>query len=454
MTTPAWRRLGAALFLVGTFGLMGGGLVRAQSTVAADSDVRVAKGTVHTGNLYAFGEEVVIDGTVTGDVVGAGSVVRIGEEGRVRGDLLAAGYAVFVAGQVDGDVRAAGYMIEVGRDGQVGGEMAATGYSLGVAEGGSVAGDLLGFGYQLLLDGRVGQDLRFGGAAAEINGEVGGDARLTVAGQGTSRSRPFVPRFGSADLPSPQREVEPGLVVGDEAKVDGTLAYTSSTQARVPVSAQVGAVDYTPVAAVDTSRSDKPESPWWLKLLLSYVGLVLAGLLVFWLLPRVFGPMMAMLRTRPLPSLGYGLAAVAADLVGLMALLLAFVMALIIVFALQLGGTLGGPVVALFVVLGTLLTFGLLLVLFLGLLAAGGAMGGWLLRVGEQSTAGRRVGALLLGLAIVALLTAIPYGLGGLIGFVLSMAGLGALAMAWLRRGQAPAGAGTASTPVSQPGGA
>jgi hypothetical protein len=129
--------------------------------------------------------------------------------------------------------------------------------------------------------------------------------------------------------------------------------------------------------------------------------------------------------------------------VALLALFLAFGLALVVVLGLQLSGPLLWPLVALFVVLLVLLTFGLVVALFGGLLVSGGALGGALLRA---DGGGRGWLALALGLVLLGLALSLPWGLGPLLGLVASIWGLGALVAWWLARGQPAAGPGGEGT--------
>jgi cytoskeletal protein CcmA (bactofilin family) len=444
--------------LAGAAGLMLAALATLATLVAPpvraqdeDEDrIVIAKGTVHDGNLYAFAQDVVVDGTVTGDVVGAGQIVQVGESGRVEGDLLGAGYAVLVDGEVAGDVRAAGYMIQLGPAARVGGDLAGAGYSLGVGEGATVGGDLLGTGYQLLADGRIRNNLRFAGAGLALNGPVDGDVWADVAASGEPADQPFMFSFGNRALPQPDRIARTGLTVGEAARVGGDLTYESPTEAVLPEGLAEGTVTFERAAADDgPSAAERAEraTPWWQRALLTFLGLAIAGLLAVWLAPRLMRPASAALRVRPIASLGYGLGAVFADLIGLIALVIAFALALAAVLGLQLAGTLGMPLVAGFVVLAVLMTFGLIVALFLGTLVTGNSIGNALLRTDATARDSRRVIGLLLGLAIVALLVSLPYGFGALVGFVIAVLGLGGLTLAWLRRGPAAGDAAAAEPP-------
>jgi cytoskeletal protein CcmA (bactofilin family) len=419
---------------------------------AHDADViSVGAGTTHDGNLYAFGSEVRIDGLVTGDVVGAGQTVRIGPTGRVQGDVLAAAYAVQVEGTVDGDVRGAAFMVDVGSAAKVGGEVAAAAYSVDERAGGRIGSDVLAAAYQLVVDGEVGHDVRFAGAALVINGNVGGDVDAVVAGSNTQASRPFVPDFGATALPVPRITANPGLTVGSTATIAGTLTYTSTTEAAIPATATAGAVTFNQVAPRRTDKPAPEPTPWWATALRDFVALAIVGLLLLWLAPRIIHPAVAALRGRPLPAIGYGVVAAVGDLAALVALIIAFILVLVVIGLLTLGGQLAVPTIGLFVILAALLTFGFVLLMLVGTIVSAQCLGQLLLRVREDSGLGRRLAALLVGAAILAVLIALPAGLGALAGLVIGLFGVGGLLLAWLAHRQPAQRGPGADLPTATP---
>jgi hypothetical protein len=161
--------------------------------------VYLAATETHDGWFFAAGDEVVIAGTVLGDVYASGGTLRI--EGRVVGDLLIAGGQVIVSGEVTDDIRVAGGTLELG--GIVGKNISAAGGSVSIAPSGevrggallaggdvSIAGKVLGSARvaagSLTMRGNVDHDLRFAGGAFTLapGARVGGN--LTVEVEDTS----------------------------------------------------------------------------------------------------------------------------------------------------------------------------------------------------------------------------------------------------------------------------
>ncbi len=139
--------------------------------------VTVAKDEVNQGSLYATGEAVTIDGTVTGTLYCAGGTITI--NGTVEGDVLCAGQKVTINGTVGSDVRVAGQWIEV--NGKVGGSVSAFGEDIKLTKEGSVAGDVNGAGRSFTLDGTVGRDVAIGAQLLAINSTVNGNVDAGIA---------------------------------------------------------------------------------------------------------------------------------------------------------------------------------------------------------------------------------------------------------------------------------
>lgn len=125
------------------------------------------------GGKFRAGNEVVIPAgeRVSGDLYAAGGTVRI--EGTVEGDLVASGGQVEVTGEVGGDLIASAGSIRI--SGQIGGDARTGAGQLTVS--GSVSEDLLVGAGQLTISstGEIGEDLVFGTGRTSLDGQVTGD---------------------------------------------------------------------------------------------------------------------------------------------------------------------------------------------------------------------------------------------------------------------------------------
>lgn len=399
------------------------GPARAAETRTGD---RVVIGPDETleDDLYAGANTVVVDGTVQGDLVAGASRVTI--NGEVEGDVIAAAQTVEISGEVGDDARLAGQALQLGDNGDISGDMIAAGYSLENRSGSTVGGDLLFGGYQALVDGDVGRDLRGGVGAMEIGGEVGRNVDVEVGAEEEPANASFAPGPG---VPIPP--VEPGLALTDSARVDGDLAYESPTRADIAPGAQVGGgVDFRQTSADTNAAEPQGAAAIALESLRLFVTLFLIGLVLVWAAPGWTTRLTETVRSRPLASLGSGLAALAAVLIGLIVVLLAVVLLAIVFGLISLGGlvpaVLGvGALAEAAVAIAFALSVAYLAPVVVSLLG-----GGMLLsRAGLEGLAGR-VLSLVAGLILYVLLRAVPV-LGTIVALAVALLGVGALVL-WL----------------------
>src|SRR5262249_35969110 len=156
-----------------------------------------------------------------------------------------------------------------------------------------------------------------------------------------------------------------------------------------------------------------------------FLGLLVVGLLLLWLAPAWTRRLADIVEARPLPSLGWGVV----SLIGfVVAALVIFIVTIILVFLLAIVTL--GDLAGLAAVVGRVGAVALVtaFVVFCGYIvqAAMSYLGGrWILTRLQPERAPNRFLALLLGLVLFVLLTAIPV-LGGLIGLLVTLLGLGA----------------------------
>ncbi|HLE85054.1 MAG TPA: polymer-forming cytoskeletal protein, partial [Thermoanaerobaculia bacterium] len=313
------RRRFLSLLLVLAF-LGGAVALLAEVERRADQTVVVGPGEVVGDDLYASGEVVRIEGTVRGDLVAVAREVIV--EGTIEGDLIAAGQAVSITGTVGDDVRIAGQVLHLGPEARVGDDVVAAGFSLEAQGGSSIGGTVLTFGYQALLDGEVAESVRGALAALELAGTVERDLEVKVGPRGEQAP----PAFGSTPIAIPT--VASGLTLADGARIGGDLRYESPDEAEIASGAAVaGEVAYRPAPG----EEEPTASDRILDALRRFAALLLVGGLLLLVAPGWTAGLAAIVRERPLPSLGWGLvfllAAIAACLV--LAFATAFVAAIL-----------------------------------------------------------------------------------------------------------------------------
>jgi hypothetical protein len=378
--------------------------------------VVIGREEVINDDLYVAASTVTIDGTVKGDVVAFASQIIV--NGTIEGDLLAAGQGVLLNGRIGDDMRAGGQAIMLGPSAQVGGDLAIGALSLENQSGSRVSGDLLVGAYQALLAGQIGQDVKGGMDRMELRGSVGGNVDIAVSGDQNVSTVRFSP---AGQIPIPT--VPPNLTLADSARIGGKLMYTSTTEASLSPSAKVVAgIAYNQRPATQPTAPQLP----WLKYLQRLAGLLLIGVLMLWLTPVWTRRMADTVQERPLPSLGWGLVALAA-----LAAAVIVIMIVTIALAVMFGYLTLGGLAAMIVGLGMLMNVALVLggvayLSFVAQVVIAYMAGRWLLQKVQPAWAERPIVPLAVGLIVYVILRAIP-GLGTLVGWLVVLLALGAL---------------------------
>jgi len=324
------------------------------------------------GGKVRTGQEVTVPvgETVQGDLIASAGTVRI--DGRVDGDLVATGGEVTVAGTVTGDVLAAAGSTTI--SGEVGGDVRA------------------GTG-QARVEGRIGEDLVLGAGQATVaqGAQIGGDV---IVGAGRLR-------------------------------LDG--AVTGSVLGAVGDYTRTGSVGGSEQVTVQQPEPEPTLTERGLDLLRRYASILVIGVLLLWLVPRAFRGAADAVLGRPLVSFGVGI-------LGFIGVVVLLVLVILVTVLLAVGlGLLGlGPLVGAAVFGGTLaagvVAFLFFLAVAFGAQATVGLGLGRLLFRGPRRSFLKAFVALVIGVAVVVLISAIPVA-GGWLEALLVLLGLGALVL-------------------------
>ena len=336
------------------------------------------RGTVKE-DIYLAGGNVNVAATVDGDVVAAGGHVTVGDD--IKEDALLAGGSVTVQGKVHDDVRAAGGSVTL--DAEVGDDALLAGGNVTLTPTSRVGGRAWLTGGELDIAGRIGKELKAAGGHIVIAGEVMGDAAL--AGENI--------------------EIRP------EAVIHGNLRYMSPNAAIIDKAAKIeGTITHLPGPQHEPGIAGAARAGARLGFL---VSLMVTGIVLLLLFPRVAAAVTNHIAQAPWKSLGLGLA-----------VLTATPLVIILLFVSVIGVWLG------FILLATYL-IALLSGFLAGALCAG-ETGLKRLSAKAEITRGWRVGVLIITLVVVGALGFVPV-LGGLVIFGMLLFGLGGLALQMYR---------------------
>jgi len=231
---------------------------------------------VHEGWYFAAGDEVLIEGTVNGDAYVAGGVVEV--NGTINGDLLVGGGQVIVAGTVTDHIRAVGGTIRL--SGKVGKDVSAAGGTVTFLKTSAVDGNILVGCGSLAVTGTIGKEARIASNDADLSGSI----------------------KGNVDFAGDYLTVRQGADIG------------GGVMARVREKEHVQIADGSVHGKVDVSLQEMQQaariigySPWrfWVKIIWA-VGLLLMGLLLVFLFPKLIKGIGSMITQRPGESLLWG----------------------------------------------------------------------------------------------------------------------------------------------------
>lgn len=224
------------------------------------------------GTLFASGRNVKIEGAVAGDVICAGQEIEIA--GPVSGDVICAAQNIRISGAVSGNIRAAAQNIRI--TGPV--LRNVTAFTQRFETGNVIEGEVFFATQDAVLSGEIKQNVKGFGNTVTVDGKIGRNAEFTVS----------------------------KLVLGNNAEINGNLAYTSGAEAERAYGAVVlGQVTrHEPPQAEQAAQ--RPERNWLATLARSLaIYLVTALLLAAFFEKAVVRATNAML-ANPAKTLGIG----------------------------------------------------------------------------------------------------------------------------------------------------
>lgn len=422
--------------------------------VMSDTICTVDENQIIDGSLFAFCEELYIDGIVRGDVFGA--TVRTVINGTVDGSLYMIGGQLDVYGVVAKDIHYAGAVLRFNpitfnesaeQDNPENNpadtdeppiiistqSIKALTLSTTLSRATVVEDGVINVGYQLIMNGDINSEVSFWGSTFILNGMIDGNV-YAVVGDPASDSSQIETLLLPLNLDLSL--LNPGLTVGEDSEIRGLLSY------RGPVEGQIDGTlalepNYVP-PPINIINFDEPDffTLYFEALGSEFATLVIIGLIVVFFGSSLLHSPIANLRTRPFASLG----------VGLLGFLLSFPIVLIILaLSLSLLGILfiigfRGVVIAIAVVLGLVNIGGVSIFYFIAIFVAralaGLAIGRLTLRLAfnRQDVDEHRwlqYVALILGVFIVSILISLPM-IGIILNAMVLFLGLGAMLIAVL----------------------
>ena len=343
-----------------------GGVPQTNGGVQDDQDVKVSTGVI-TDDLMTAGQRVRMEAEVEGDLAAAGSEVMVA--GPVDGYVMSAGRTVTLDGRIGNDLWAAGETVRV--DGPIGNNALVAGRNVHLEPNATVGHDARLAGNTVRAEGRVERNLSIGADTAEIGAQVGGNVEARAN----------------------RVSVLPGAVINGDLNVTAAQPPDISPQANIG-----GQVRYEELRR-------QAWLPWPLPWLLWFAALLVMGIVAMALLPGWTARVSAVLRARVGRSFLTGF-------IALVLIPIAIGVLAVTIVGIPLAIVLLAAYVALLLLSGVFVSY---------------RVGDWLLARAHRAQASRWM-RIVLGTLVVSLGMTLP-GVGWIVGALVVMAGMGALAL-------------------------
>jgi hypothetical protein len=253
------------------------GIARAADTEAGNS-IYVAKDEIVSGNLYAAGNTITIDGTVSGDLIAIAQTITV--NGRIEGDIIAAAQNITINGEVGGNIRVAGTAITLNS---------------------TVARNVNAFGSNIILGttSSIGWDAYVAASNLESRGNIDGGlsgnvGRALIAGKINK----------DINLKISDTNLNSGLIISPEAVIGGNIFYTAKNPAAISEAAKVGGK--VTQQAIKTNPTNWFAVWAWAKIYSIFCALVI-GLVLIFLGKNITTKILSKLEDKPFKMLVPGL---------------------------------------------------------------------------------------------------------------------------------------------------
>lgn len=179
----------------------------ASSVVRSGETVGVAANQAVEGDFYGLGNSIAVSGEITEDLLAVGGALKV--NGQVGKDLLVVSGTADIDGVVGEDVRLLSGEVVV--SGEIKGDLVVVAGKLTVLSTAVIDGDILFFGSEASIAGKVGKSIYGTSEKVTIDGVIGGDVDVSTL----------------------------YLSLGDQAAITGSIKYRSENELTRAQNAQV-----------------------------------------------------------------------------------------------------------------------------------------------------------------------------------------------------------------------
>ena len=182
------------------------GHIASAAGLEAGNNVYVSKDQIISGNFFATGDTITIDGTISGDLISAAKTINV--NGRVDGDIISVAQNINVTGEVGGNIRAVANSINL--NGSVDRNISVMAEDLVLGPNANITWDALIMAINTEMRGKIEGGLSGRIAQGLIAGRIGKNVNLNLANSNKQ-----------------------SLTIASEAVIGGDLNYTSKEDANI-----------------------------------------------------------------------------------------------------------------------------------------------------------------------------------------------------------------------------
>lgn len=252
--------------------------------LGAANEATVPSHQVRESSLYEYGEEIVIQGVVKGDVWAAANHISI--EGIVLGSCFLSGGSISITGQVQGNVRALSAQLHL--DGLIAGNLRCLAAEVKAGPKSRVLGTSFLAAGNAQLGGKWDQRVRLQAGSASLQGAFQGPVRVTTGDLEVASTAKLFDQFSYWTRQAPQ--IAPGAQLLGHVEA-GQL---SNEETEHWLLAWLGDTSFALIH--------------WIVSAMNILYSLLTGLMFLWLFPQGLTTAVYCLRHRPWASLGLGVA--------------------------------------------------------------------------------------------------------------------------------------------------
>ena len=394
------------------------------------TNVTVA-GKVH-GMLFVVGEQILLDSTaeIDNDIFILGKNIVVEEGAKISGNLFIAGQNIIIKSSISSNLLVASATLDLASTASVGKNIFFAGFHAFIEKDSVVKDNFYAGCYQISLAGTIEDNLRVSAVSVDLKGNVLKNADIMIDASGDDEGirilYPYLRQFNIPDL------LPAGLVVGENASIQGKLIYTSAKSLGENLkSLPLGGVieNIKNENAIDNQKNIIQKNPFLLrilKMLRQSVGFLLFAFLVWKFGRKYISETVYYATKKPLQSFGSGFLSILVVYIGSMVFLVLLVLITLLLrfFTLnQLSSYLFFFGISLNILLMVLMA---ILIMYISKLVVAFWAGKLFLARFYPKQKSKEVWGLVSGVIIYSILNLIPV-FGWILGVVISLIGIGAI---------------------------